>query len=189
VIPVFPYSERGGGGGGKTGGDDSDDEDGVGYEGATVLEPRCGFYQEPIATLDFASLYPSILRRYNLCYTTLLTPEQTMGMDNSLYVKTPNGDYFVKSSVRQGLLPEILSDLLNARSQAKKDMKNAADEFERDVMNGRQLALKISANRYVCFLTNSKKELKTSQLLRVYWSGQGCSSLLGYLCECNWVWP
>jgi DNA polymerase delta subunit 1 len=150
VIPVFPHSERGGGGGNggkKKGGDsDDEDEDGVGYEGATVLKPICGFYQEPIATLDFASLYPSILRAHNLCYTTLLTPEQAMEMDSSLYIKSPNGDYFVKPSVRQGLLPEILSDLLNARSQAKKDMKNATDEFERDVMNGRQLALKISAN-------------------------------------------
>lgn len=150
VIPVYPHSERDTGGGGKKGGDgDSDDEDGVGFEGATVLKPKCGFYQVPIATLDFASLYPSIIRAHNLCYTTLLTPEQAMEMDSSLYIKSPNGDYFVKPSMRQGLLPEILSELLNARSQAKKDMKNAKDEFERDVMNGRQLALKISANRYV----------------------------------------
>lgn len=31
-----------------------------------------GFYEEPIATLDFASLYPSIMMAHNLCYTTLL---------------------------------------------------------------------------------------------------------------------
>ena len=29
----------------------------------------------PIATLDFASLYPSIMMAHNLCYTTLLTKE------------------------------------------------------------------------------------------------------------------
>lgn len=43
------------------------------FEGAIVIEPKKGFYQEPIATLDFASLYPSIMMAHNLCYTTLLT--------------------------------------------------------------------------------------------------------------------
>ena len=31
------------------------------YEGATVIDPKRGFYKDPIATLDFASLYPSIM--------------------------------------------------------------------------------------------------------------------------------
>ena len=42
------------------------------YDGATVIEPRRGFYTEPIATLDFASLYPSIMMAHNLCYSTLV---------------------------------------------------------------------------------------------------------------------
>lgn len=46
----------------------------VGFQGAYVLTPKPGFYQEPVATLDFASLYPSIMMAHNLCYTTLLTP-------------------------------------------------------------------------------------------------------------------
>ena len=37
-------------------------EEGVMYEGATVLEARRGFYNLPVATLDFASLYPSIMQ-------------------------------------------------------------------------------------------------------------------------------
>jgi DNA polymerase delta subunit 1 len=37
-------------------------------------------------------------------------------------------------------------ELLAARKRAKKDMKNAPTEFERAVQNGRQLALKVSAN-------------------------------------------
>jgi len=41
------------------------------YEGATVLEPKSGFYEKPVATLDFASLYPSIMMAHNLCYSTL----------------------------------------------------------------------------------------------------------------------
>lgn len=32
----------------------------------------CSYYSIPIATLDFSSLYPSIMMAHNLCYTTLL---------------------------------------------------------------------------------------------------------------------
>ena len=42
------------------------------FEGATVIEPKRGYYADPIATLDFSSLYPSIMMAHNLCYTTLL---------------------------------------------------------------------------------------------------------------------
>lgn len=42
------------------------------YEGATVIEPVRGYYTDPIATLDFSSLYPSIMIAHNLCYTTLI---------------------------------------------------------------------------------------------------------------------
>lgn len=42
------------------------------FEGAFVLEPQRKFYKNPIATLDFASLYPSIMMAHNLCYTTLI---------------------------------------------------------------------------------------------------------------------
>ena len=42
------------------------------FEGATVIDPVKGVYKEPIATLDFASLYPSIMMAHNLCYTTLV---------------------------------------------------------------------------------------------------------------------
>lgn len=42
------------------------------YDGAFVLEPKRGFYDKPIATLDFASLYPSIMMAHNLCYSCLI---------------------------------------------------------------------------------------------------------------------
>lgn len=46
------------------------------YEGATVLDPKAGYYSRPVATLDFASLYPSIMMAHNLCYTTLVPRDQ-----------------------------------------------------------------------------------------------------------------
>eukprot|EP00439_Symbiodinium_sp_Y106_P014375 s8800_g2.t1 len=54
--------------------------------------------------------------------------------------------YFLKSSRRRGLLPVILEELLGARKRAKKAMAEATDPLTKSVLNGRQLALKISAN-------------------------------------------
>ena len=43
----------------------------IDFIGATVLKPVPGYYCDPIITLDFASLYPSIMRTWNLCMSTL----------------------------------------------------------------------------------------------------------------------
>ena len=37
-----------------------------------LLLPLAGYYDTPVATLDFSSLYPSIMMAHNLCYTTLI---------------------------------------------------------------------------------------------------------------------
>ncbi|XP_020227444.1 DNA polymerase delta catalytic subunit isoform X2 [Cajanus cajan] len=118
------------------------------FEGATVLEARAGFYEKPIATLDFASLYPSIMMAYNLCYCTLVTPEDArkLNIPPESVNRTPSGETFVKSNLQKGILPEILEELLTARKRAKADLKEAKDPLEKAVLDGRQLALKISAN-------------------------------------------
>merc|ERR1719502_97506 len=56
------------------------------FEGATVLDPITGYYEQPIATLDFASLYPSIMMAHNLCYTTLIPPQMVSKIDPSVPV-------------------------------------------------------------------------------------------------------
>jgi DNA polymerase elongation subunit (family B) len=38
-----------------------------GYEGAIVLQPKCGLYFDPVCVGDFASLYPSSMLSENLC--------------------------------------------------------------------------------------------------------------------------
>lgn len=121
----------------------SDDQS---YEGATVIEPIKGFYNEPITTLDFASLYPSIMMAHNLCYSTLVAEQDVPKIPPENIQKSPSNDYFVKKSVKKGVLPEILEELLTARKRAKKDMAAAEDPMVKAVQNGRQLALKVSAN-------------------------------------------
>jgi DNA polymerase delta subunit 1 len=66
------------------------------FEGAVVLEPTRGYYQDPVAILDFASLYPSIMMAHNLCYSTLIPPYKLKDLEVNKYEKTPNGDYFVR---------------------------------------------------------------------------------------------
>ena len=85
---------------------------------------------------------------HNLCYTTLLKSGgfKQHNLSDSDYIRTPSGNLFVKSSVRKGLLPEILDDLLSARKKAKAELKKETDPFKKKVLDGRQLALKISAN-------------------------------------------
>lgn len=86
-------------------------------------------------------MFPFAFRR---CHTWCcfrigrLSPEE---METS-----PCNNTFVKASVLKGLLPEVLEELLAARKRAKADLKKATDPFERAVLDGRQLALKVSAN-------------------------------------------
>ncbi|ROW15394.1 hypothetical protein VPNG_02415 [Cytospora leucostoma] len=126
-------------------GEGSDDQ----YEGATVIEPTRGYYDVPIATLDFASLYPSIIQAHNLCYTTLVSKKAVEAFNltkDEDYIITPNGDLFVTAKQRKGLLSQILEELLTARKQARKELAAETDPFKKAVLNGRQLALKVSAN-------------------------------------------
>lgn len=69
---------------------------------------------------------------------SFLSPDQ--------YERTPSNDVFLKEHVKAGILPQILRELLDARKRAKAEMKNATDPFVKAVLDGRQLALKISAN-------------------------------------------
>jgi DNA polymerase delta subunit 1 len=62
------------------------------------------------------------------------------------YYKTPNGDCFVREHIRKGILPIILEELITARKKAKEDLKLVEDPQLKAVLDGRQIALKISAN-------------------------------------------
>lgn len=85
---------------------------------------------------------------HNLCYTTLLDPAsiKKFSLTPDDYIRTPSGDYFVLNHIRKGLLPHILEDLLSARKKAKRDLKDETDPLRKAVLDGRQLALKVSAN-------------------------------------------
>lgn len=102
----------------------------IGYQGAYVLDPKNGFYKNPIATLDFASLYPSIMIAHNLCYSTMIDTSSLKKYDykeDEDYMKTPTDEpyYFIKQKRRKGLLPIILEDLLGARKKSEERFKRS----------------------------------------------------------------
>lgn len=136
----------------------SKNDDDHGFQGATVINPKVGFYEKPIPTLDFSSLYPSIMQAHNLCYMTLLPPQFVVPVDwveGQHYETTPMGHRFVMRSMKKGILTMILEDLLGARGRAKKLMAAATDKSKAQVFNGRQLALKVSANSVYGFTGQS----------------------------------
>ena len=81
-----------------------------------MLPPAKGIYQEPIATLDFASLYPSIIRGDNLSYETLvLDPKQ---LDDHVPVS--------KIRVDQGLLWDVCVNVV----QGSTLLRGATDDSQ-----------------------------------------------------------
>ena len=114
------------------------------YEGATVINPKANYYRNPIPTLDFASLYPSIMIAHNLCYSTLVKDSQKLSVDD--YDESPTQAKFVKSHVFHGVLPDILKELIDARKKTRVLEAQEKDPLKQNVLHCRQLALKVSAN-------------------------------------------
>ncbi|GIX63044.1 DNA polymerase delta catalytic subunit, putative [Babesia caballi] len=118
------------------------------YEGGTVLDPQKGYHRNPIAVLDFQSLYPSIMIAHNLCYSTLVPPADVPHYRPEDLTTVPGhpGLCFIKAHVRKGVLPLIVEKLIEARKKAKDEMKTCTNPMLRSVLDGRQLALKVTTN-------------------------------------------
>tara|TARA_Y100000389_G_scaffold164614_1_gene168418 strand:- start:14705 stop:17503 length:2799 start_codon:yes stop_codon:yes gene_type:complete len=122
------------------------------FIGATVLNAEKGSYMNEVVTgLDFASLYPTIMRAHNICYNTIVLDDEYAELDDVVYetveweTESVSHKYKFSQSV-QGILPKILENLAKSRKKAKKDMANAKDPFMKSVFNGKQLAFKVSMN-------------------------------------------
>lgn len=141
--------------------DDTDSDNEESFVGATVLPPLKGAYFEPITVCDFASLYPSIIRAHNLCYSTIVLDSQysdlpgieyeTIEWDDSIKDKIIHHSFKFAQSV-EGVLPKILSELSESRSEYKKLMGSTDDPFLKEVYNKCQLAVKVSMNSVYGFL-------------------------------------
>ena len=128
------------------------------YQGATVMNPIAGFYKDPVSTLDFQSLYPSIIITNNLCPSTLVNSpalEQVLtqkGLCQTFTItheradsSTFQRDYCFVTHV-PSVFADLLQGLLKQRKATKKEMEAEKDPFKYEILNKLQLAYKVVCN-------------------------------------------
>ncbi len=114
-------------------------------EGGYVHTIEPGLYHW-VCVLDFKSMYPSIIIKYNICFTTLSKDGE---------ISSPTGVKFLSKERREGLIPRLLKQLMDKRDELKKLMKNAKNEEERKYYDGLQKAVKILMNTFYGVLASS----------------------------------
>ncbi|MBU2099942.1 DNA-directed DNA polymerase, partial [Candidatus Micrarchaeota archaeon] len=113
-------------------------------KGGFVREPIAGLH-ENIAVLDFRSLHPSIMISHNISPETVNCKCCEKGKNVS-----PEGDWFCEK--KQGFLPAIQKELLEKRTEIKKELKKEKDEKKIIALNARQHAMKILLNSFYGYL-------------------------------------
>ncbi|UAL07628.1 MAG: DNA polymerase II [Candidatus Methanogranum gryphiswaldense] len=107
-------------------------------EGGYVHTMTPGLYHW-VCVEDFKSMYPSLIIAKNICFTTL-SPEGE--------ILSPSGARFLAPAKRVGILPGILSALMNQRDSIKKRMKSTSDPYEHQYLDGLQAAVKVLMNTF-----------------------------------------
>ncbi|CCX31329.1 hypothetical protein FPQ18DRAFT_270988 [Pyronema domesticum] len=106
------------------------------FKGGLVFEPEKGLYDKYILVMDFNSLYPSIIQEFNICFTTV----ERGDLDEDT---VPN----VPEEQEQGILPRLISTLVQRRRQVKNLMKDKkATTVQKTQWDIKQQALKLTAN-------------------------------------------
>ena len=111
------------------------------YTGAVVLEPKPGVHQN-VAVLDFASMYPSIMVKYNVGPDTLLRPGESC---EKVYQAPGVGHRFCGD--RPAFFRRVLERFLRWRAEVKQAMKRYPEGSPQyRLLNERQRAIKVLAN-------------------------------------------
>ncbi len=113
------------------------------YAGGLVLKPKPGLHDN-IAVLDFKSMYPNIMIRYNLSPDTYVPPE----------APEPKGGVYEAPEVKYrfrkeppGFYKEALTFLIQVRNQIRLQMKTLSSaSSEWSVLDARQKAVKVITN-------------------------------------------
>ncbi len=118
--------------------------------GGEVLEPAKGLHSS-VAVLDFRSMYPSIIKSFNICPTTLTKDDENC-------IITPSGARFLKPEIRVGVIPRIVEELMQARQQTKAQLRKAKQKDIARMLHAKQWAYKTLANAFYGYFgyVNSK---------------------------------
>lgn len=97
-----------------------------GYTGAFVKDPRPGLY-EWVVTYDFASLYPTVMRQFNISPETYLGKREDLNGEQ--YIKTATGAIY--RSDQDSASRTFLTRLFNMRVQTKDEAKKIEKAIEK----------------------------------------------------------
>lgn len=122
-----------------------------GYKGASVIDAKKGFYEkDPVVTMDFASLYPSIMRLKQLCYTTIVKEDKFRGIVGVVYEDHEVSDgvhaTFAHRPESKSILCELEEVLGEERKATKRLMKSEKDPFAYSLLDSKQKAQKVTMN-------------------------------------------
>jgi len=110
------------------------------YKGAIVLEPKVGLHDN-VASLDFSSMYPSLMIKYNISPDTLVTGKEKEDVFEVPEVKhrfrkNPSGFYRI-----------VLTKLIEARKTTKAELKRTArSDLRYPLLKAREKAIKVMTN-------------------------------------------
>jgi DNA polymerase-2 len=92
--------------------------------GGALLEPKPGLYAK-VAVFDFKSLYPSLIRTFNL------DPLANARADEAA-IEAPNGARFSRA---EAILPEVIQEFTQRRERAKESRDRKTDQAVKIMMN------------------------------------------------------
>jgi DNA polymerase I len=107
----------------------------VGDRGGFVYEPRMGIH-EGVGEVDFSSMYPSLMAKYNISAETVLC-----GCCPDSMLRIPELGFHICEK-RRGIVPKVLEFAVTKRLRYKRLVKETDDEELRAVYDRRQSALK-----------------------------------------------
>jgi len=119
------------------------------FQGAYVMEPVEGMHDE-VFCLDFASLYPNVIRSFNISPETKIGHrENAPGFCEAFHCEASNGVVF--DMTEEGVFPAIVAMTMERRAKYKKlaaELKDAGKERTVDFRRARQRsdANKLSGN-------------------------------------------
>jgi DNA polymerase elongation subunit (family B) len=107
----------------------------IGDRGGFVYEPKMGIHEQ-VGEIDFSSMYPSLMAKYNISAETVLC-----GCCPDSNLRFPELGFHVCEK-RRGIVPEVLDFAVTKRLRYKKLVKQIEDPILKKIFNERQSALK-----------------------------------------------
>jgi DNA polymerase delta subunit 1 len=97
----------------------------VKFSGGFVYEPIPGLYDK-ILCFDFASLYPSIMQAFNICYTTLVPPEfeSKVPLEMCHIFEFDQEEVFDKDTEKSDENDPLLGDKIKSLDETSKEKKD-----------------------------------------------------------------